>query len=57
MRKILWKAGVMVAAEHLGGMVSRTVRLEVRTGNVVLRESGQVEQEQPRMVSGLRKGI
>ena len=57
MRKILWKAGVLVAAEYLGGMVSRTIRLEVRSGNVILRESGQSEQESPRMVSGLRKGI
>lgn len=56
MRKILWKAGVMLAAEHLGGMVSRTVRLEVKSGNIMLRESGQ-EQETPRMVSGMRKGI
>jgi chemotaxis protein CheD len=57
MRKILWKAGVMVNAEYLGGMVSRTVRLEVGTGKVLLREAGQPEQEMPRMASGMRKGI
>ena len=57
MRKIFWKAGVMVNAEYLGGMVSRTVRLEVRTGKVMLREAGQPEQEMPRMASGMRKGI
>lgn len=57
MRKILWKAGVMVQAEHLGGMVSRTVRLEVRNGAVTLRESGKTEQEAPRLASGMRKGI
>jgi chemotaxis protein CheD len=55
MRKILWKAGVLVQAEHLGGMVSRTVRLEVRTGKVMLREAGQPEQELPRAASGMRK--
>jgi chemotaxis protein CheD len=57
MRKILWKAGVMVNAEYLGGMVSRTVRLEVRTGKIMLRESGQPEQEMPRVAAGMRKGI
>jgi chemotaxis protein CheD len=57
MRKILWKAGVMVNAEYLGGMVSRTVRLEVGTGKFMLREAGQPEQEMPRMASGMRKGI
>lgn len=31
-RKILWKAGVLVHGEDVGGAVSRTVRLEVATG-------------------------
>jgi len=57
MRKILWKAGVLVHAEHLGGDVSRTVRLEISSGKVMLREAGQPEQELPRMASGMRKGI
>jgi chemotaxis protein CheD len=39
MRKILWKAGVLVQSEHLGGSVSRTVRLEVGTGKVLLQEA------------------
>jgi chemotaxis protein CheD len=45
MRKILSKAGVLVHMEHLGGMVSRTVRLEVGSGKVLLREAGRREQE------------
>ena len=57
MRKILWKAGVLVHAEHLSGEVSRTVRLEIRSGKVMLREAGQPEQELPRMASGMRRGI
>ncbi|MBV9767161.1 MAG: chemotaxis protein CheD [Acidobacteriaceae bacterium] len=57
MRKILWKAGVLVQAEHLGGVVSRTVRLEIRSGKVLLREAGQPEQELPRAASGMRKGF
>jgi chemotaxis protein CheD len=31
-RKILWKAGVLVHGEDVGGTVSRTVRLETPTG-------------------------
>ena len=57
MRKILWKAGVLVHAEHLAGEVSRTVRLEIHSGKVMLREAGQPEQELPRMASGMRRGI
>jgi chemotaxis protein CheD len=46
-RKILWKAGIFVAAEVVGGEVSRTVRLEVGTGRMWLREGGGVERELP----------
>jgi chemotaxis protein CheD len=45
MRKILWKAGVMVHAESVGGGSSRTVRLEVATGRVLMRGGAQPEQE------------
>lgn len=41
MRKIFWKAGVLVHAEDLGGMNSRTVRLEVNTGKVSLCVAGE----------------
>jgi chemotaxis protein CheD len=44
-RKILWKAGVLIAAEVVGGEVSRTVRLEVGTGRIWMREGGGVERE------------
>ena len=57
MRKILWKAGVLVQAEQLGGEVSRTVRLEVGSGKVMLREAGQPEKELPGMASGMGRGI
>jgi chemotaxis protein CheD len=57
MRKILWKAGVLVHAEHLGGAVSRTVRLDVDSGKVMLREAGQPEQEVLRAASGMRRGF
>jgi chemotaxis protein CheD len=45
MRKIFWKAGVMVQAEVVGGSVSRTVRLEVATGKMFLKQGGEKEQE------------
>ena len=46
-RKILWKAGVLVNAEDIGGTASRTVRLEVRSGKFWLRSAGEAEQEMP----------
>lgn len=55
-RKILWKAGVLVASEHLGGTVSRSVRLEVKSGKVLLKESGQPEEELSLALSGLKRG-
>ncbi len=33
-RKILWKAGILITSEAVGGGVSRTTRLEVRTGRM-----------------------
>ena len=44
MRKLLWKAGICLRMEDVGGTVSRTVRMEVATGRVLLR-SGAVEKE------------
>ena len=45
LRKILWKAGVMVHAEAVGGTVCRTVRLEMKTGRLLVREAAGPEQE------------
>jgi chemotaxis protein CheD len=47
LRKILWKAGILVHAEAVGGAVSRTVRLEIGSGRFLLRESGGEEREMP----------
>lgn len=44
-RRILWKAGVLIAAEAVGGEVSRTTRLEVGTGRLWVREGGGIERE------------
>ena len=45
LRKILWKAGVLIHSESLGGSVSRTVRMEMATGRVWLRSEGLQETE------------
>jgi len=44
-RKILWKAGVMVHGETVGGNSARTVRLENRSGRVFWRSPGEPEKE------------
>jgi chemotaxis protein CheD len=41
LRTILWKAGVLVHAEAIGGTRSRTVRLEIATGRCFLSECGE----------------
>jgi chemotaxis protein CheD len=45
LRKLFFKNNVMIAAEHVGGNVNRTVRLEMATGQVVLKVSGMGEFE------------
>ena len=43
MRKIFWKAGVIIHKEEIGGTSSRTVSIDVATGRVQLRTSGEPE--------------
>ena len=45
MRKIFWKAGLLVHAEAVGGAVSRTVKLDMATGKFLIREAGGAERE------------
>ncbi len=45
LRKILWKAGVLVHAEDVGGTASRTVRLDVATGRFLMRDGNGTERE------------
>jgi chemotaxis protein CheD len=40
LRKILWKAGILLRAEACGGNQSRTVRLEIESGRFWLQEGG-----------------
>lgn len=41
LRKTMWKAGLLIHAEALGGDVTRTVQLEIETGRVLLREDSR----------------
>lgn len=44
-RRILWQAGVIVHGEDVGGAVSRTVRMEIGTGRMMVRRPDGAEQE------------
>ena len=44
-RKILWKAGILVASEAVGGEVSRTTRLEIASGRMWVREAAGADSE------------
>ena len=44
LRKMLWKSGVAIAAEAVGGAVSRTVKLFVGSGRTTLRTSDSREE-------------
>lgn len=44
MRKILWKSGVLVHGEAVGGIRCRTVRLEIGSGKFWLQEAGEVRE-------------
>jgi len=55
-RRILWKAGILIAAEAVGGEVSRTTRLEAGTGRLWIREGGGTERELVRSHSANHSG-
>jgi chemotaxis protein CheD len=40
-RKIMWKNGLFIRAEDVGGELARTLRLEIATGRVVVQSQGQ----------------
>lgn len=41
MRKLLWQNGVTMGATALGGTVNRTISLEIKSGVVMLKTSGE----------------
>lgn len=46
-KKLLWKEGVFISSEHVGGTLSRTVRMELDGGRMTIREPGAPEFEVP----------
>jgi len=44
-KRILWKAGILIAGEAVGGGVARTTRIEAATGRMWVREGGATERE------------
>ncbi|MGB9611273.1 MAG: chemotaxis protein CheD [Bryobacteraceae bacterium] len=55
-RKILWKAGVLVHGEDVGGAVSRTVRLEVASGRCTVSTASGASRELKAAPGGLKEG-
>jgi chemotaxis protein CheD len=45
MRKAIWKAGMFIHAEAVGGNLSRTVLLEIGSGRFLVRQGGLPAQE------------
>jgi chemotaxis protein CheD len=41
LRRILWKNNVFIAAEDVGGTISRTMSLEIGTGRVIIKSRGR----------------
>ena len=41
LRKILWKNGMMLGRSEVGGSVNRTVTMEIASGEIALKTSGQ----------------
>ena len=56
-KKVLWKAGVMIHAESTGGRDSRTVRLEVDSGRFLMRTAAGPEQELGGRISAQAEGF
>ncbi len=52
LRRLLWKFGLLLQAEAIGGNQSRSVRLEIGTGNFWVQESG----EERKLLKPARKG-
>jgi chemotaxis protein CheD len=45
LRKIFWKNNVLISKEDVGGVVNRTISLDVSTGTTILKVSGRGEFE------------
>jgi chemotaxis protein CheD len=45
LKKVLWKTGLMIHGEETGGLLARTVRMEVGSGRTFLRTGADAERE------------
>jgi len=43
-RRVLWKNGILISAEDVGGVVSRTVYLEMASGKTLVKAQGSVRE-------------
>lgn len=41
LKKVLWKNGLLIKAEHVGDSISRTISLDIGTGEVTVKASGE----------------
>jgi chemotaxis protein CheD len=54
LRRILWKAGLLLHGEAVGGSKSRTMRLELGDGRLWLQEAGE---QRELLAAGAKKGV
>ena len=52
-KKALWKAGLMIYSEDMGGHAPRTVRLELETGTFWINSGGINQELKPRVGKGV----
>lgn len=45
LKKMFWKNNVLTDYEDVGGMVNRTVKLEIKTGDIFIKVSGSEEKK------------
>jgi chemotaxis protein CheD len=55
LRRVLWKAGLLLQAEAVGGNCWRTVRLDIGTGKVWVKEGARPDVELSAMANGAQK--
>ena len=53
MRKILWKSGVFIKHENIGGSVLRIAALQLDTGLVMVRESSDAANDEPNSANSM----
>lgn len=44
LRKMLWKNNIMIAAEQVGGIIPRTMVLDLRTGKTFVKSNGRSQE-------------